>query len=232
MSNKYDPILDKYRQDDSGVTSVNGDVGPDVVIPVFTGATASTNGNSGLVPVPLSGEEDYYLAGDSTWKPLSTVNEYVGNYGEIYENGSTQSITLVNTGGAVPSALVDYTPWWSATSGEVSNVTFTSGVSASDPSTLTVQTDGVYLLNSSISIQTDTVNAEVFMQPSLNGAAIDRLLHTRHYQTTSHTGNVGIAALLRLSAGDEVGLYFASDNNGAVTITLDSVSLLLSYQGA
>jgi hypothetical protein len=230
MTIKYDKILDDLRLDDSGIASVDGDTGPDVILPTFTGATASTDGSKGLVPAPLSGEQDHFLAGDASWQPVSGISTYTGNFGEMHDDSGT-TITLQNTGGLAPSALVDYTPFWSGVSGEVSNITFTAGVSATTPSTLTIAEDGVYLLNASISIQSDTQNAEVFMQPTLNGAAISRLLHSRHYQTTSHTGNVTIVGLLRLAAADEVGLYFASDNNGAVTITIDNTSLLLTYQG-
>ena len=38
----------------------------------FTGATASTNGDSGLVPAPSSGDQDKYLKGDGTWGTVSS----------------------------------------------------------------------------------------------------------------------------------------------------------------
>lgn len=230
MTIKYDKILDDLRLDDSGVASVDGDTGPDVVLPTFTGATASTDGSKGLVPAPLSGEQNYFLAGDASWQPVSSISTYTGNFGEMYDVTAT-SVALPNTGGAAPSALVDYIPFWSGVSGELSNITYTAGVSATVPSKLTVTQDGTYLLNASVSIQSDTQNAEIFMQPVINGVAVPRLLHTRHYQSTSHTGNVTIVGLVPLTSGDEVTLYFACDNNGAVTITLDNVAVMLTYQG-
>jgi hypothetical protein len=36
-------------------------------IPVFTGATESTNGTSGLVPAPLAGQQGLFLEGNGTW---------------------------------------------------------------------------------------------------------------------------------------------------------------------
>lgn len=43
---------------------------------VFTGATSSTNGDSGLVPAPASGDQNKLLAGDGTWK--APVGDFTG----------------------------------------------------------------------------------------------------------------------------------------------------------
>ena len=34
----------------------------------FTGASADSDGTNGLVPKPVAGQENYFLAGDGTWK--------------------------------------------------------------------------------------------------------------------------------------------------------------------
>lgn len=41
---------------------------------VFTGATASTNGTSGLVPSPIKGDDVKYLKGDGTWSTLGNAS--------------------------------------------------------------------------------------------------------------------------------------------------------------
>ena len=38
---------------------------------IFTGATASTNGTSGLVPSPIIGDDVKYLRGDGTWSAVA-----------------------------------------------------------------------------------------------------------------------------------------------------------------
>ena len=43
----------------------------DTTYPVFTGATASENGTTGLVPEPTIEDADKYLCGDGTWKIVS-----------------------------------------------------------------------------------------------------------------------------------------------------------------
>lgn len=46
------------------------DVNDLVNVSLMSGATAEADGASGLVPAPAVGQEDYYLSGDGTWKPL------------------------------------------------------------------------------------------------------------------------------------------------------------------
>lgn len=42
----------------------------------FKGATAGTNGSSGLVPAPLAGEQNEFLRGDGTWQPVGAPTGY------------------------------------------------------------------------------------------------------------------------------------------------------------
>ena len=54
--------------------SVNGkkqDSNGNIVIPNFGGASASSNGTSGMVPAPLKGQQDKVLKGDGTWDIVS-----------------------------------------------------------------------------------------------------------------------------------------------------------------
>lgn len=46
------------------------------IVSVFTGATAGSNGTSGLVPVPKAGDQDKFLKGDGTWATVvGTLSE-------------------------------------------------------------------------------------------------------------------------------------------------------------
>lgn len=77
-----------------------------VNIPVMAGASASTNGEMGLVPKPLSGQQDLFIKGDGTYGlPNADVvasASYIG--GEIpQENGMTCSVNGNNV-----EILLDY----------------------------------------------------------------------------------------------------------------------------
>lgn len=63
----------------------------DTIVSIMTGATASTDGISGLVPVPVAGDQNKFLRGDGTWQQVlpdfSAVNAdsvlHVNNTGDI-----------------------------------------------------------------------------------------------------------------------------------------------------
>ena len=51
-----------------------GNVGVDgVELDIMKGASSSVNGEIGLVPKPISGEEDYVLTGSAEWKELLSI---------------------------------------------------------------------------------------------------------------------------------------------------------------
>ena len=61
--------------------SVNGkkqDANGNIVISNFGGASASTNGTSGLVPTPLKGQQDKVLKGNGTWDIVSVAGGGTG----------------------------------------------------------------------------------------------------------------------------------------------------------
>lgn len=61
--------------------SVNGkkqDSNGNIVIPNFGGASASSNGTSGMVPAPLKGQQDKVLKGDGTWDIVSIAGGGTG----------------------------------------------------------------------------------------------------------------------------------------------------------
>lgn len=61
----------------------------------FSGASSSTNGEKGIVPRPMAGDEEKYLCGDGTWKPVQ------GGGG----GGSTVTITPTLSSG---TKIADY----------------------------------------------------------------------------------------------------------------------------
>jgi hypothetical protein len=84
----------------------------------MTGATASTDGTSGLVPAPDAGDQDKFLKGDGTWTNPPEVN--LGQYYYDYENTGLSArrtsgrdglpfsqASLVGCGGNVNNYTVD-----------------------------------------------------------------------------------------------------------------------------
>lgn len=66
---KYFPVSVNGKKQDS-----NGNI----VIPNFGGASASSNGTSGMVPAPLKGQQDKVLKGDGTWDIVSIAGGGTG----------------------------------------------------------------------------------------------------------------------------------------------------------
>ena len=71
-------------------------VAANTVVSIMTGATASTSGRSGLVPVPAAGDQNKFLRGDGTWQQVlpnfSSVN--AGDILTIDDNGALEWDTL------------------------------------------------------------------------------------------------------------------------------------------
>ena len=72
---------------------------------VFTGATSSTAGTSGLVKAPAAGDQGKFLAGDGTWKAISEYSlkpattttlggVIVGDNLSVTENGTLTAKTM------------------------------------------------------------------------------------------------------------------------------------------
>ena len=78
----------------------------------MTGATESTDGISGLVPVPSAGEQNKFLRGDGTWAEFDTssFDQRVGNL-ETLLNGSDEeptTIGLITTVGNLDKIINGY----------------------------------------------------------------------------------------------------------------------------
>ena len=86
----------------------------EVISKEMEGASATTNGVTGLVPQPIAGDQDKVLYGDGTWKTPSIDYEDVTNtpdLGTAAEKNSTSAVTEDSTdlveSGAVYDALTD-----------------------------------------------------------------------------------------------------------------------------
>lgn len=95
-SSKTDPYTEWICTNTTGpVWEVIGETTPE--IHEMIGATASTDGASGLVPAPKAGDENKVLKGDGTWLELN-LNSYVteSNIGDIvaslYSSSSTYTV--------------------------------------------------------------------------------------------------------------------------------------------
>lgn len=96
------PFLDNTDNQTLTYISTNGDLsitgGNTVTLPVFVGATGSTNGEIGLVKRPLAGEQNFFLRGDGVW-----ANPSLGG-----DNWGTQSVQTDATlsGDGTPSNVL------------------------------------------------------------------------------------------------------------------------------
>lgn len=97
----------------------------------FTGATSSANGHHGLVPAPLSGDQDKVLKGNGTWGEAGLNLTAIVN--AIYPVGSI----LMSADNTNPSQRFAGTTWIAWGSGQVP-----VGVNASDTDFNTVEKTG------------------------------------------------------------------------------------------
>lgn len=115
-------------------------------IGTMTGATASANGDMGLVPAPSSGKQNYFLRGDGTWAFLEGTTYTIAtgdNNGQIKVTPSSGGAYNVTVKGLNTAAYrdVDTTP--------------TSG------STNVITSGGVYTVIGDINAILDSINGEV-----------------------------------------------------------------------
>lgn len=89
-----------------------------LIVSTMTGATATTDGTSGLVPVPQAGDQNKFLRGDGTWADptaaiQTTVNTLVGqDAGQSVREIVTSEITnLVNGAPATFDTLGEIYDW-------------------------------------------------------------------------------------------------------------------------
>ena len=68
----------------TGVVGVNG-----IELDIMRGATSSSDGEIGLVPKPIAGQEDYILTGNGVWRKRSELFDYIIE--KIYTNITTDN---------------------------------------------------------------------------------------------------------------------------------------------
>jgi hypothetical protein len=79
------------------------------IVQPMVGASADENGEGGLVPVPLAGEQDLYLRGDGSWaSPTEQVEQDIADLeDEIAANAQAWQRELANLRGGKTGTIVD-----------------------------------------------------------------------------------------------------------------------------
>lgn len=75
----------------------------EVVVSIMTGATASTDGSSGMVPAPKAGEQDKFLRGDGTWANAGMTDEEKAELSKASADISSLVGDSANQDGSIPS---------------------------------------------------------------------------------------------------------------------------------
>ena len=117
-----DGVIDITQEDPNNLNELTihfrDDENKTITIPSaseMTGATASTDGEEGLVPAPLAGDENKFLRGDGTWVEVSGGENYGAGQGIIIEPSPSTLYTeieyLKSTGTQYikTDIMVDYT---------------------------------------------------------------------------------------------------------------------------
>lgn len=80
-----------------------------IIVDVMIGATADSNGQSGLVPVPLAGQQDMYLQGNGTWSnPTEDVEKELDNLTDtVAKNAQAWKDELALLRGGKTGTIVD-----------------------------------------------------------------------------------------------------------------------------
>lgn len=74
----------------------------EIIVGTMVGATATKDGKSGLVPVPVAGQQDLYLQGNGTWSnPTAVVVQQIslltGQVGTLIGNDTNKSVRDIAT---------------------------------------------------------------------------------------------------------------------------------------
>lgn len=89
-------------------------------IGTFTGATAQTNGSSGLVPAPQAGDQNKYLRGDKTWHTIN-IPSFDPNVFSTVENNIITLTGIVSAPvGTIPMKTNAGIQWASLSVGNIS----------------------------------------------------------------------------------------------------------------
>lgn len=205
----------------------------------FTGTTFVTSGGGGGGgSFNLTVEEQ---DGNPTVSNVNTIR--VSNGTLTDEGGGVVSITTGGgsvavqsfgevtqpSGGSTINLTTTYTGWNTGAVGQISDMTFASGVGA-DPDTLSPDNDGTFQAVATFSISSGTANRDVVAAFSVNGTVNTDTEVTRSFSSTGDSGSFSITKLLNLTAGDEVGVELKVVAN-TTTLTVDNISFNLTSIG-
>ena len=111
---KFDNTINVNTDDVSVYIDSEGNIASSLdgnALQAFTGATTSAAGTKGIVPKPVSGEQNSVLFGNSTWKAFSDIIDLIHPVGSLF-------ITYTSTA-ADPNNLFSGTTWEALTGGYV-----------------------------------------------------------------------------------------------------------------
>ena len=138
-----------------------------VDLDVMTGATASADGEEGLVPAPAAGEEEYFLRGDGTWADVTDtkVTNTLAKTTRAYVTGTTSATTSTGT------QIFDTGVYLGTTAGELNATTFVGDLTGNATSATTATKVGsatvgsgvnpIYLVSGAATASSATVGSGV-----------------------------------------------------------------------
>ena len=117
-----------------------------VDLDVMTGATASADGEEGLVPAPAAGEEEYFLRGDGAWAEVTDtkVTNTLARTTRAYVTGTTSATTSTGT------QVFDTGVYLGTTAGELNATTFVGDLSGNATSATTAAKVGSATVGSGV----------------------------------------------------------------------------------
>ena len=198
--------------DSNGELTISG--GNTVTIPVFVGATSSVDGEQGLVPQPLAGDESLFLRGDGTWGNPTVGGDNWGS--QVVQHGST--LTGNGTSG---------TPLNVATDGITANEISTGAVGSSEvlDNSLVAGDLAVNVVSSVDGVTNDGGNIDLVAGSGISITPDDgtdqiTIANTDPDQSTTNE-------IQALTAGDGAGDNKTLDLSlGGGTVTLDPAGIL------
>ena len=200
----------------------------------FTGATASANGGSGLVPAPTTAQKDMYLKGDGTWANISgvivgtkvTSAANADSAGKATNDSAGQNInTTYIKSLSVSGRTITYTKG-NGTTGSITtqdtdtNTTYSAGTGL----TLSGTTFSINAGASTVAYATNAGNAS-----KATGDSAGNNINSTYVKSVTYSGHTvtitkGNGATTSFNTADNNTTYSALKNPNAITISLNGTS--------